>query len=63
MEVIERGRVPIYEVECRECKSKIRYKKSEVHFTGYITCPVCGMELYAGALFPVKDSKEDTNDA
>ena len=45
MEVIERKPVPIYEVECYECHSKIRYKKSEVYMC-HITCPVCGVSLW-----------------
>ena len=40
MEVVERKPVPIYEVECYECHSKIRYKASEVSWC-HITCPVC----------------------
>lgn len=53
MMVIERKPIPIYEVECPECKSKIQYKKSEV-FTCHITCPVCGISLWAETIMPVK---------
>lgn len=53
MIVIERKPIPIYEVECFECKSKIQYKKSEV-FTCHITCPVCGVSLWAETIMPVK---------
>ena len=53
MMVIERKPIPIYEVECPECKSKIQYKKSEV-FTCHITCPVCGVSLWAETIMPVK---------
>ena len=54
MIVIEKKPVPIYEVECIECKSKIQYRKSEVSFTSYITCPVCGMSIWAGTIRPVR---------
>ena len=53
MTVIERKPIPIYEVECFECKSKIQYKKSEV-FTCHIICPVCGVSLWAETIMPVK---------
>lgn len=61
MEVVERNPVPIYEVTCNECKSRLQYKKSEVHFTGYITCPVCGISLWASTVAPVeyRYDKED----
>lgn len=57
MTVIERKPIPIYEVECFECKSKIQYKKSEV-FTCHITCPVCGVSLWADTINPVKMENE-----
>lgn len=53
MNVIDKKPVPIYETECPECKSKIEYKKSEVH-TCHITCPVCGVSLWADAIRPVR---------
>ena len=53
MIVTEKKPVPIYEVECCECKSKIQYRKSEV-FTCHITCPVCGISLWADTIQPVK---------
>ena len=46
--------VPMYESTCPECKSTICYKKSEVSFTGYITCPVCGMSMWANTINPVR---------
>lgn len=52
MKVIEIKPVPIYEVTCPECQSKIEYKKSEVHFTGYINCPVCGLSIWASTIKP-----------
>ena len=52
MEIVEKKPVPIYEVECYECKSKIQYRKSDVHGC-YITCPVCGVSLWADTTSPV----------
>lgn len=52
MFVVEKKPVPIYEVTCYECKSKIQYKKSEVSFC-YITCPVCGVAIWADTIQPV----------
>lgn len=54
MKVIEKKPIPIYETTCPECKSRIEYKASEVHFTGYITCPVCGMSTWASIIKPVR---------
>ena len=53
MTVAEKAPVPIYEVTCCECKSKIQYKKSEV-FTSHIQCPVCGILLWADTTQPVR---------
>lgn len=58
MTIIERKPIPIYEVECFECKSKIQYKKSEV-FTCHIQCPVCGVSLWANIIMPVKFESGD----
>lgn len=52
MIVVERKPIPIYEVECPECKSKIMYKKSEV-FACNIQCPVCGVSIWASTIMPV----------
>lgn len=54
MKVVDRKPVPIYEVECHECHSKIEYKASEVGFAGYITCPVCGTSIWGSTLCPVR---------
>lgn len=54
MKVVDRKPVPIYEAECYECHSKIEYKASEVSFTGYITCPVCGKSIYGSTTYPVR---------
>lgn len=65
MTIIEKNHVPIYEVICNECKSKIHYKKSEVSLC-HITCPVCGMSLWAKTRIPVayqmEVDDERTND-
>lgn len=53
MEVIDKKPIPIYEVTCYECKSRIQYKASEVTLC-HITCPVCGISLWASASFPVR---------
>lgn len=60
IEVIDEKPVPIYEVVCDECKSKIRYKASEVLWH-HITCPVCGVSIWAGTENAVncEPSKED----
>lgn len=57
MVIIERKPVPIYEVTCSECGSKLRYKASEVEYS-HITCPVCHVSLWAMTLCPV--AFEDT---
>ena len=53
MEVVDKKPVPIYEAECYECKSKIQYKACEVHWS-HITCPVCGMSLWADRANPIR---------
>ena len=53
MEIVERKPVPVYETECFECHSKMRYKRSEVSL-GYITCPVCGISVLADTIRPVE---------
>ena len=47
MTVIDKKPVPLYVKECSECGSTFTYRKVEVHFTGYICCPVCGVSLWA----------------
>lgn len=54
MKVVDKKPVPIYETTCPECKSVIEYIASEVSFTGYITCPVCGMSTWASIIKPVR---------
>lgn len=58
MNVVERKPVPIYQVTCFECKSKIEYKASEVSLC-HITCPVCGMSLWALTIAPVRMEESD----
>ena len=60
MIVIDKKPIPIYEVECRECHSKIQYQKSEVEYCA-LTCPVCGMSIHAIPLNPVCYLKEFLN--
>lgn len=59
MNVVERKPVPIYQVTCFECKSKIEYKASEVYWC-HITCPVCGTTLWAMTINPVRMEGEET---
>lgn len=59
MVVAERKPVPIYEVECTECHSKIQYKASEVSLC-HIQCPVCGVSLWADAIQPVRYEEGET---
>ena len=49
MNVVDRKPVPIYEIECSECHSKIQYKKSEA-LLGSINCPVCGIPIWVDIL-------------
>ena len=58
MEVVERKPVPLYEKKCQECGSVIRYKASEVYWTGSITCPVCGVSVWAQTIHPIGTLEE-----
>lgn len=58
MEIIEKKKVPLYESVCLECKSRLRYRKADVRVTGYITCPVCGMPVWANTVFPVEEDSD-----
>lgn len=53
MKVVDKKPVPIYEVVCDECHSKIQYKACEVSLQ-HITCPVCGVGLWANTIRPVR---------
>ena len=57
MFIVEKNPIPIYQVICHECKSKIQYKASEVHLC-HITCPVCGMALWADTILSVRMEDE-----
>lgn len=59
MKVVEGKPVPIYEVTCFECGSKIEYLASEVNYC-HITCPVCGSSLWANTISPVRKEKIET---
>ena len=61
MTVTERKPVPIYEVVCHECKSKIEYMASEVYYCS-ITCPVCGISNSALTLLPVRYEDQEESD-
>ncbi len=58
MKVIDKRPVPIYEVECLECHSKVRYKASEVAWN-HITCPVCGVWIWTDTICPVEYQEVD----
>lgn len=60
MIVVDKKPVPLYEVECGECHSKIQYKKSEVTVC-HIYCPVCGVYLWADTTTPITKEEEKTN--
>ena len=64
MEIVKRKSVPVYEVVCHECKSIIHYKACEVSFC-HITCPVCGVPIWANTICPVayEPPKEMSEDA
>ena len=58
MIVVERKPIPIYELRCYECHSIIRYKAAEVS-NCHITCPVCGVSLWATTICPVDMESEE----
>jgi len=51
MEIIDKQKVPYYELICEECKSKLRYKECEVAWL-HLTCPVCGHSNWANTVIP-----------
>lgn len=59
MIVTEKKPVPIYEVECIECKSRIQYRASDVYYL-HITCPVCGVSMWANTIMPVRYEEGET---
>lgn len=44
VQVIQTGRVPVYEAICPECRSRIRYMKSDL-VDRHLTCPICGQKM------------------
>ena len=62
MKIIEYKPIPIYELECVECHSKIQYKKSEISLTYSITCPVCGISNWAYSFCPVRYEEKNKED-
>ena len=52
MTVIDKKPVPLYETECRECGSRVRYKAVET-INAHIDCPVCGTNIWALTVNPV----------
>lgn len=61
MIVVERKPVPLYEVTCSECKSRIRYRASEVSLCS-ISCPVCNTTVWADTRDPVAYEKEEDHE-
>ena len=53
MIVVKRNPVPLYEIECYECKSVIRFQAGEVDAFEQITCPVCGVKIPTWNCYPV----------
>ena len=54
MIVVKRNPVPLYEVECYECNSVIRFQAGEVDASEQITCPVCGVKIPTWNCYPVE---------
>ena len=61
MIVVEQKPIPFYQAVCPECKSRIEYKKSEV-CGSFITCPVCGVSVWAETVSPVGYGEIDLED-
>ena len=61
MTVIDEKPVPLYVEKCSECGSTFTYKKVEVRLGSYISCPVCGVSLWAN-FQKIKDERKNTND-
>lgn len=59
MIVVKRNPIPLYEIECYECKSVIRYQASEVDASKHITCPACGVEIPIWSCCPVEMEVDD----
>jgi len=61
MTVIDKKPVPLYVEKCSECGSTFTYKKAEVRLCSYISCPVCGVSLWAN-FRKTDDERENAND-
>lgn len=59
MIVVKRNPIPLYEVECYECKSVIRFQAGEVDASELITCPVCGVKTPTWSCCPVEMEVDD----
>ena len=59
MIVVEKKAVPIYELQCFECGSRIHYKRVDVSGE-IINCPVCGVRNMAICLYPVNYVEMET---
>lgn len=53
IEVVESKGIPVYETECHECESKLRYTRADMHTLSFIECPVCGVSIH---VLPTKGS-------
>ena len=53
IEVIDEKPIPYYEVECYECKSRLRYTRKDVSIC-HINCPVCGCSNH---VIPIEDGQ------
>ncbi len=51
--------ITIEKLSRHECHSKIQYKKAEVSFCSYITCPVCGVSSRANTILPVRYEEDE----
>ena len=54
MVIVDKKPIPIYESKCHECGTVFRYQKAEVGWGCYITCPVCGVSVWANTINPVE---------
>lgn len=45
VQVMQTGRIPVYEAYCPECKSRIRYMKSDLKDGRHLNCPVCRQKM------------------
>ena len=62
MEVVKRNPIPLYEIECHECNSVIRFQAGEVDAYEHITCPVCGVKTPVWSCYRVETEVDDVGD-